>query len=316
MEAAWSLCMHQGPLRWLCFATLLGGLLALDLFVHRRGRATSPKAAALWAALWVLLGTGFAGVVAASGTSDWEEYLAAYAMEKCLSLDNMFIFLLIFRSLHIPRENQHTALVWGILAALVLRGLFILVGVSALEHWEWVRLVFAGLLVLAAIHAMREELGKEEQSPVVAWLAARLPVASSPHSRHFFAREGGRRVATPLLVALIAIEVSDVVFAVDSVPAALSITRDRFIVYSSNAFAVLGLRSLFIAAERLLTRLRYLHYGLAAVLGFAAAKLALGDWVRVPALLSVSIIVTLIASAAGASLLADKRPRDGPAQAE
>jgi tellurite resistance protein TerC len=292
-------------------------LLALDLAVHRGGRATSRRAALVWSVLWVGAGVAFSAVIFLTEGSDGYEYLAAYAMEKSLSLDNLFVFLLIFRGLRIPDDRQHTVLTWGIFGALVLRAAFILAGVSALERWDWVRYVFGGLLIVAAIHAVRDRPDSTVAGPpaVVRWLSRRLPVSSDTGENRFFVRVGGALRATPLFIALVAIELTDVVFAIDSVPAALSVTHDRFIVYSSNAFAVLGLRSLYLAGHGYLDRLRYLHYGLSAVLAFAGAKLILGESLEIHALASVGIIVTSIGLAVLASLYARAEPEPGSERA-
>lgn len=290
---------------WTAFAGLLGGLLALDLFVHRGGRHVSPRAALGWSGLWISAGLAFAVVVFLSeGATGAGEYLAAYAMEKSLSLDNMFVFLVIFQAFNIPDRNQHTALAWGIFGALVFRALFIAAGLEAMQRWSWMPHVLGGLLIAAAIQALRKkDMGQQGESGLVAWLARRLPVSSDASSNHFVVREQGRLLLTPLLAALIAIELSDIMFAIDSVPAALSITRHRFIVYSSNAFAILGLRSLYLAVHGYLTELEYLHYGLAAVLVFAGVKLIGGDSLHLHPLLSAAIIAVCVGAAAIASVV-------------
>ncbi len=288
---------------WMVFGGSMALLLAIDLFTHRRGRQSSTKAAACWSVIWISAGIAFSVVVHLMGGST-EEYLAAYAMEKSLSLDNMFVFLLIFASLNIPDRHQHTALAWGIFGALVFRGIFIAVGLSALERWEWIRYVFGGILLFASYHSLREDPNQTKDSRVVLWLSQHLPVSKDAKANRFLVKEKGTFLATPLLVALVAIELSDVAFAIDSVPAALSVSRDRFIVYSSNAYAILGLRSLYLATHSLMSRLVYLHYGLAAVLAFAAFKLVLGEAFEIAPLLSVAIIASCIVVAALASLRA------------
>jgi tellurite resistance protein TerC len=294
---------------WTAFAGLLGGLLALDLFVHRGGRHVSPRAALGWSALWISAGLAFALVVyIAEGTRGAGEYLAAYAMEKSLSLDNMFVFLVIFQALNIPDRNQHTALAWGIFGALVFRALFIAAGLEAMQRWSWMPHVLGGLLIAAAIQALRKkDVGQQSESGLVAWLARRLPVSNDASSNRFIVREQGRLLLTPLLAALIAIELSDIMFAVDSVPAALAITRHRFIVYSSNAFAILGLRSLYLAVHGYLTELEYLHYGLAAVLVFAGVKLIGGEDLHLHPLLSAGIIAACVGTAAVTSVVHRRR---------
>jgi tellurite resistance protein TerC len=236
-----------------------------------------------------------------------EEYLAAYLIEESLSLDNLFVFLLVFQTLHIPLENQRRALFWGIIGALVFRAIFIFLGVAALARWEWIQYLFGALLLIAALRAAREPKEAAVESLLVGWLSRHLPMTNDVNSPRLFVRESGALLMTPLLVAIVALELSDILFAIDSVPAALSVTRREFLVYSSNAFAILGLRSLYVVLIASLERVRYLHYGLAAVLAFAAFKLLTDDWLPVPPLLSVAIIVAILAGTIAVSLAAGAR---------
>jgi tellurite resistance protein TerC len=210
--------------------------------------------------------------------------------------------------LKIPLKHQHTALAWGILGALLFRALFVFLGAAALDRWDGVRYVLAVLLLFAAVQAFREELDTEKDYRLVQRLSKYLRTSTDVRSNDFFVREDGGWRATPLLAAVVAIELSDLAFAIDSVPAALAISRDRFVVYSSNAFAILGLRALYLAIEAYLSRLRYLHYGLSAVLAFASLKLALEDAVPVPPLLSALVVLTCVGAAALASWI-DRRRR-------
>lgn len=289
---------------WIAFGVTLAICLAIDLIAHRGHRGTSRKSALAWSGVWIAVGLGFTAIVYfAFGSGGAHEYVAAYLLEKSLSLDNMFVFLLIFRSLRIERENQRTALSWGIFGALVFRAIFVIAGVAALERWSWVSWVFGGILIVAAIKAFREDPESEEESSLARWLSRHLPISRTHDHEHFLVKENGRWVATPLLLALVAVELSDILFAVDSVPAALSVSRSRFIVYASNAFAILGLRSLYLALAAYLKRMRYLHYGLAAVLALAGIKLVVADWVHVHPLISVLAIALCIGCAVAASLL-------------
>lgn len=197
---------------------------------------------------------------------------------------------------------------WGIFGALAFRALFIYLGTAALERWHWVEYVFGGLLLLAAVHAFREDPAHDRESKVVQWLGRHLPVVHDSRSFRFFVPNNGGWAVTPLFVAVLALELTDILFAIDSVPAAFAVTRDRFLIYSSNAFAILGLRSLYIVLAHTLERLRYLHYGLAGVLVFAAAKLVLGEHLPVTPLGSVLIIVGMIGAAALASLVSREPP--------
>ncbi|MCA9594983.1 MAG: TerC/Alx family metal homeostasis membrane protein [Myxococcales bacterium] len=296
--------MDAWPVLGISIAVLLG----LDLFLHRSARETSRTAAIAWSAVWVLAGLGFGVYVWATlGKSAFHQYIAAYAIEKSLSLDNLFVFLIVFKTLGIEQEQQHTVLAWGVLGALVFRGLFVFLGVAALERWDWVSWGLGAILVWAAVRTFREDPDEEKDSRIVRFLSKHLPIARKTAATKFFVKRSGRWLATPLLVAVIGLELTDIVFATDSVPAALSVSRDRFVVYSSNAFAVLGLRALYLVLAQTLAHLRYLHYGLAGVLAFAAFKLFVSDWVEIPPLLSIGVIVGVLGVAVVASLLAGDR---------
>ena len=301
--------MEPVPLwTWFAFGAVLVSFLAVDLVLHRGSRLRSRAAAITWSAIWVGVGLLFAIVIwAALGGRRAGEYIAAYLVEKSLSIDNLFVFLVVFRTLGIPHDSQRAVLSWGLFGALVFRLGFIFVGVAAIEHYQFVVYVFAAILFWAAWRVLREDVTTKKESRAARWLARHLPMTRKLHGDSFFTVERGRRVATPLFVALVAVELTDVVFAVDSVPAALAISQSRFIVYSSNALAILGLRSLYILLDDLIGELRYLHYGLAAVLAFAGLKLISSGWFEIPALLSIGIIVTCIAAAVWPSVRALRR---------
>ena len=299
---------------WGLFGVIVLVMIATDLWVHRRARPESKKAAFAWSGLWILVGLAFSGFVGwRHGGGAANEYLGAYLIEKSLSLDNLFVFLVIFSGLQVPEEQQRRVLFWGIFGALLFRALFIILGLEAMEHWHWVTYVFGGVLLLAAFRVARDDPSQEhEQSGVVRWLERHLPVTTRLEGSRFLLRVDGRRQATPLLLALLAIELSDVAFAVDSVPAALSISRNLFVVYSSNIFAILGLRALYIALAKTVHDLRYLHWGLAAVLAFAAAKMLLAEWITLSPLLSVAILLGCIGLSVVASLPGRHRETHGP----
>ncbi|ADO73424.1 TerC family protein [Stigmatella aurantiaca] len=300
---------------WIAFGALVLGLLIVDLLAHRNHHANSKRSAIAWSAGWIFFGLGFGVFVwRMYGSQPAHEYLGAWLIEKSLSLDNLFVFLVIFRSLSIPEAEQRRVLFWGIFGALVFRALFIFAGVEALEHWHAVVYVFGAILLFTAFRVAREDPLKERDSKMVHWLARRLPVSSKVEGSHFVVRQGGRLLATPLLVALITIEFTDVAFALDSVPAALSVSQDPFIVYTSNVFAILGLRALYIALAHVITQLRYLHYGLAAVLAFAGLKMVIpSNWVHVSPLVSVGVIVVCIGTSIVASVVWKRRhPRQQP----
>lgn len=280
---------------WLGFGATLFILLAIDLYTHRGAHQRSRRQDVKWSITWISVGLGFTFFVwALMGPDAAQEYLAAYLIEESLSLDNLFVFLLIFQTLQIPLENQRRALLWGIFGALVFRGIFIFLGVAAMERWEWITYLFGALLFFAAWRALREPQEEVVENQLVNWLARHLPMSKDRTSPKLFIRENGKLLITPLLVAIIGLELSDILFAIDSVPAALSVTRREFLVYSSNAFAILGLRSLYVVLVASLEKVRYLHYGLAAVLAFAGFKLVTHDWIQVPPMLSVGIIVSIL----------------------
>jgi tellurite resistance protein TerC len=301
--------MEPVPLwAWFAFGALLAAFLAVDLVLHRGTRLRSRSAAITWSAVWVGVGLSFAIVVwAVLGARPAGEYVAAYLVEKSLSVDNLFVFLVVFRTLGIPHDSQRRVLSWGLFGALIFRLAFIFLGVAAIERYHWVVYGFAAILLWASWRMVREDLTKKTESRAARWLADHLPMTRELHGDSFFAVERGRRVATPLFVALCAVELVDIVFAVDSVPAALAISQSRFIVYSSNALAILGLRSLYILLDQLIGELRYLHYGLAAVLAFAGLKMITSRWFEIPAALSIGIIVACIAAAVWPSVRALKR---------
>ena len=288
---------------WIGFVATLFVLLGLDLFLHRGHRESSRRAAVVWSIVWVGVGLGFTGFVWFVGGGERAiEYVAAYAIEKSLSLDNLFVFLIVFKSLKIPKDSQRTGLSWGVFGALIFRAIFIFLGAAALERWTWMAYIFGALLLVAAWRAFLGVPKEEQESALVAFLARHLPVSRSASPDRFFVTENGVRKVTPLLLAVLALELTDILFAIDSVPAALAVSRSEFVVYSSNAFAILGLRSLYVVMAHTIAELRYLHWGLGGVLAFAGIKLMIADWVHVNPLVSVSLIALMIGGASWASL--------------
>jgi tellurite resistance protein TerC len=304
--------MSIGGFGWLAFGVVVLALLALDLGMHRGGHI-SRRSSLHWTLVWIGAGLCFGlAIWVTMGALPAQEYLAAYVMEKSLSVDNLFVFLIVFQALRVPEEAQRQALYWGILGAIVLRALFVWAGTEALDRWDWVNYVFGGILLLAAFQAAFKHPTGEEEPGFLKWMKRKLPVAQQQEGTRFFTWQNGRRVVTPMFLAIAAIELTDIAFAIDSVPAALAITRDPFLVYSSNVFAILGLRSLYAVLAHSLLNLRYLHFGLAGVLAFAAAKMLLSSWVHLHPLLSVAIILAMVGLSVAASLRADRRDRRPP----
>ncbi len=292
----------------------LVALLGVEYLLHLAIPNTRRKAVYA-TALWVTASLALAAVlVRPYHVLGATQFLAGYVLEQTLSVDNLFVFLLLFRLFRIPAARQPKVLFWGVTGAMVMRGAFIAAGVGLLRRFHWIEYAFAALLLIAAVRLLRpsgNEDGTEDESKTpawIAWLTKWQPV--SANCDHFFVREQGRRMATVLLLALVAVELTDVVFAMDSIPAVLSITRVPFLAYTSNILAVMGLRSLYVLLAASLAKLRYLHYGLAAVLLFAAVKMLLADWVSIGPLLSLAVIVAMLAVTVGASLLPARYPEE------
>ena len=295
---------------WLWFHAALVALRGGEWLLAWRLKNARRKAA--WAiGLWVAASAGLGALLLRpDGVSGATQYLAAYVLEQSLSVDNLFVFLLLFRLFRIPEVRQPKVLFWGVAGAIVMRGAFIAAGVGLLRRFHWIEYAFAALLLLAAVRLLRpSNVEDESKTPAwIAWLTKWQPV--SANCDHFFVVEDGRRMATVLLLALVAVELTDVVFAMDSIPAVLSITRVPFLAYTSNILAVMGLRSLYVLLAASLARLRYLHFGLAAVLLFAAMKMLLADWVTIGPLPSLAVIVGLLAVTVGASLVSARYPEE------
>lgn len=290
---------------WAGFGAFVVGMLLLDLLVfRRRAHVVSLREALGWTAFWILVAVAFgAGVWLWLGSESGLEYFTGYLIEKSLSVDNLFVFLLIFAYFSVPREDEHKVLFWGILGALVFRGVFIFAGVALIENFHWTLYIFGGILVVSGLRmAVRsEEEIHPERNPVLRLVRRIIPTTPNYHGARFFTRVDGRLLATPLLIVLVVVETTDIIFAVDSVPAIFAITTDPFIIYTSNAFAILGMRALYFALEGVLQRLRYLHYGLAAILVFVGAKIFLSDTYKVPVEVALGVVglvllVTTLAS--------------------
>ncbi len=305
------------PLLWAGFLAFVLAMLAVDLGVfHRKAHAVSLKEAGLWSAVWVALAGLFALAVHAwFGPQRALEFTTGYLIEKALAVDNIFVFVVVFAAFGIPALYQHRVLLWGVLGALVMRAAFILAGGAFLQRFHWAIYVFGGVLVLTGVKLLlqRNQELHPERNPAVRFFQRIMPVTHELHGDHFTVRQGGRRFATPLLLALVAIEVTDVIFAVDSIPAIFAVTRDPFIVFTSNIFAILGLRSMYFLLAGIVHRFVYLKIGLSFVLVFVGAKMLLVDVFKVPILVSLAVIAGILAASIVASLLRRPPPPAGAA---
>ncbi len=294
------------PGLWIGFIAFVLAMLALDLGVfHRSAHVVRFKEALGWSAVWVGLALLFnAGIWWKFGTEPGVQFLTGYLIEKSLSIDNIFVFVIVFSSLRIPALYQHRVLFWGILSALLLRAAMIFAGVAMLQRFHWLIYVFGAFLIFTGVKLFlnRNQEEHPENSAVMKWARRVIPSSSSFDGHHFFTKENGRRLATPLFMALILVEMTDVIFALDSIPAIFAVTQDPFIVFTSNIFAILGLRSLFFLVAGMMEKFSYLKVGLSAVLVFVGAKMTLVDVVKVPGPLSLAIIVALIGGSVVASL--------------
>jgi TerC family integral membrane protein len=295
---------------WVGFNVFVLALLAIDLFVfHKEAHEVATREAATWTAVWVALAGLFgAGVYAFTGREAGLEYFAGYLIEKALSVDNIFVFVLIFGFFRVPLRYQHRVLFWGILGALVMRGVMIGAGAYLIQQFHWVIYVFGAFLVFTGIRMARQrEHDMHLESNVVIRAVRRLlPVTTTYHGQKFFVREdvGGtkRLAATPLFVVLALVETTDLIFAVDSIPAIFAVTQDPFIVYSSNVFAILGLRALYFLLAGVIRRFHYLRVGLSVVLVFVGAKMLAADVYKIPIGVSLGVIVLVLAVAVASSL--------------
>ncbi|MEU4091599.1 TerC family protein [Streptomyces sp. NPDC026673] len=284
---------------WLVLIAFLAVVLALDLFViHRRATVISIKEAAVWSVVWVALGLGFCGLLLIwQGPVLAEEYLAGYLIEKSLSVDNIFVFALIFGYFGIPDRYQHRVLMWGIVGALAMRAVFILVGAALLDAFHATIYVFGALLLLTAVKVLRHGAAQvhPDRNIVLRALRRVVPVTDRLHGQRLFVRMNGAWAATPLLAALIVIETTDVVFAVDSIPAIFAVTQNTFIVFAANAFSLLGMRAAYFLISGAARRFRHLQTGLGVILAGVGAKLLLTDVYKVPVWASLTFIITVLA---------------------
>jgi TerC family integral membrane protein len=291
---------------WAAFLAFVGIVLALDLGVfHRRAHQVPFGEALTWTGVWVVLAMGFAGIVWIwRGGQTAGEFLAGYLIEWSLSLDNVFVWILVFTHFSVPKRYQHRVLFWGVVGAVTLRLGFILAGAALLHRFHWVIYVFGSLLLVTAIRFLREKDRQTiEESAILRLVRRFLPMTEGYEGQRLVLRSGGRLVATPLLAVLVMVEATDVVFAVDSIPAIFAVTRDAFVVFASNALAILGLRSLYFVLAGAVGRFRYLKPALAALLAFVAVKMLVSAWIEIPIPLSLAAIVAILGAGAGMSWL-------------
>ncbi len=291
---------------WVGFIAFVLAMLALDLGVfNRTPHVVKAKEALAWTSVWVSLALLFAaGLWYFVDRQTALTFLTGYVIEESLSVDNIFVIVLIFQYFAVPAQFQHRVLFWGILGALIMRGVFIGVGAALLAEFEWIIYVFGALLVITGIRmaVKQDEEFDGDQNAVVKLVRKFLPVTSDYRGKHFFAMENGRRHATPLFLVLVLVEATDLIFAIDSIPAIFGITRDPFLVFTSNIFAVMGLRSLFFLLAHVVTKFHLLKYGLAIILTFVGTKMLLEHWIHIPILLSLGVVIVVLAGSILASL--------------
>ena len=300
--------MIENPLIWIGFSVLVLAVLALDLGVfHRKAHVVSFKEALGWTSVWVTLAIFFGiGVWLWAGPQKGLEFFTGYLIEYSLSADNVFVFVLIFSYFAVPQPWQHKVLFWGVLGALVMRLVIIALGVVLIRQFGWILYVFGAFLVFTGfkmVFSQQEEI-HPERNPVLRWFRALVPVTQDYHGDRFVTRVDGRYVATPLLVVLLCVEVSDLVFAVDSIPAIFAVTLDPFIVYTSNVFAIMGLRSLYFVLAGMVDKFRYLKTGLGVILAFVGVKMLLAHTpFKINTLVALGVVLSVLVLAIVASLL-------------
>ena len=299
--------MHVSIWLWVGFHALVFLLLALDLGVfHRKAHAVSLKEASIWSAVWVSLALLFnLGIYLWAGREPALEFLTGYLIEKSLSIDNIFVFVLIFSYFGVPAAYQHRVLFWGVLGALAMRAALILAGAALMHRFHWIIYIFGGFLVYTGIRmAFSKHAAMDPaKNPAVRLLRRLMPVSEGYEGPRFLTRQNGKRLATPLLMVLVLVEFSDLVFAVDSIPAIYAVTTNSFLVYTSNVFAILGLRSLYFLLAGVVGKFRFLKLGLAVVLSFVGAKMLLAGVVKIPITLSLGVILVVLLGSVVISLL-------------
>jgi tellurite resistance protein TerC len=298
-------------LLWVVFSISILIMLALDLGVfHRKAEVIGMREALGWSVVWTVLALVFnAGIYAWQGSESALAFLTGYLIERFLSVDNIFVFLLIFSYFHVSPKYQHKVLFWGILGALVMRAIFIVAGVALIRNFYWVVYLFGVLLVGVGLKMALspEKEVHPERNPLLKLARRFIPMTGSYAGSNFFVKIGGRYVATPLFVVLLVIAATDLVFAIDSIPAVLAVTTDPFVIWTSNVFAVLGMRALYFAAERVMQMFHYLNYGLAAVLVFVGIKMLVSHWLEIPVEIALAVVLIILGVSVAASVLGPPR---------
>jgi len=304
---------------WIGFNIFVVAMLAIDLGVfHRKAHVVSLREAGIWSAVWISQALLFnAGIFILMGSQKGMEFLTGYIIEKSLSVDNIFVFFMIFSYFSVPAQYQHRVLFYGILGALVMRGIFIGAGLGLLELFHWIIYPFGAFLVLMGFRMLtqREAEVHPERNPLLRLARRFFPVTPNYVEQRFFVRQAGKLLVTPLLLVLIVVETTDVVFAVDSIPAVIAITRDPFIVYTSNVFAILGLRALYFLLAGVMRHFRYLKVGLSMVLCFVGVKMMLADIYKIPTYMALAAVAAILGAAILASLIAARREEQAQARA-
>ncbi|MFL6248786.1 MAG: TerC family protein [Vicinamibacterales bacterium] len=307
------------PALWIGFAVFVLGVLALDLGVFsRKAHVVRFREALIWTCVWVSLAMIFnAWIYIQFGSHKALEFLTGYLIEEALSVDNIFVFVILLSSFAVPKIYQHRVLFWGVIGAIVMRAIFIGLGVALISRFHWIMYVFGGILIVTGIRLMLQDDDHEphpEKNPIYKLARRVIPAVSEYHGGSFMIVQNGKRFATPLLLVLIAIEATDVVFAVDSIPAVFAITTDPFIVYTSNIFAILGLRSMYFLLAGVIDKFHFLKIGLALVLLFVGTKMVIVNWYKVPIVVSLGTIAGLLILSVIASIIWPKRVISAPVE--
>lgn len=304
---------------WLSVFALIVVMLFIDLVAHRTAHEISAKEAAIWSGFWVLTGIAFGVVIwVTAGAEFGQQYFSGFVIEKSLAIDNVFIWALIFTSFAVPRKYQHRVLFLGVIGALVFRGIFIALGATLLEQFAWILYLFAAFLIITGIQMLltRNKHSNPADSRFYRWVSKIMPSTPIYYGQRFLVRKNGVVLATPLLSVLILIEFTDIVFAVDSIPAIFAVTSEPFIVFTANAFALLGLRAMYFLLADLVHRFIYLKVGLALILVWVGVKLSLHDVIKVPTWLSLTVILTIITTAIVASWVKSRGANEPASTAE